>query len=54
MRIDGNGIASKCFCQRDHLAAVLDESSARDGTHEHAFGIQKLDLLSSVEVALGL
>ena len=39
VRINGNGIASKGFCQRDHRAAVLDESSARDGTHEHAFRI---------------
>src|SRR5205823_4962419 len=34
-------------------AAVLDESSARDGTHEHAFRIQKLDLFSSVRGGTG-
>src|SRR2546423_3842594 len=48
VRIDGNGITSEGLCQLDRRAAVLDESSARNGTHEHAFRIQELDFLSSV------
>jgi len=35
VRIDGNGITSEGLCQLDRSAAVLDQSSARDGTHEH-------------------
>src|SRR5438094_8490507 len=41
------------LCQRCPGTAVLDESSARDGTHEHAFRIQKLDLFSSVRGGTG-
>lgn len=48
VRIDSNGISSEGLGQLDHRAAVLDESSAKDGTHEHAFRMQELDLLSSV------
>src|SRR5690349_24115640 len=52
--IDSNGVSSESLCQLDHRAAVLDEASARDGTHQHAFRIQELDLLSSVGGRTGL
>src|SRR6202022_4741720 len=48
VRIDSYRESSQRLSQRNHRAPVLDETSARDGPHEHALRIQKVDLLSSV------